>query len=432
MDDASLARRQTDAWTWTVVATFGAYFCMYGLRRPFAVAEYGDVAAWGLAYKPLAIIAQVLGYMTSKFIGIRVIAELDPRHRVGLLASLIVVAALALVGFAVTPAPWNLFWLFVNGLPLGMVFGLLLGFLEGRRNTEALTAGLCTSFIVADGVTKSVGKQLLTSGVPEFWMPAVAAGLFALPLALFAWMLTRIAAPSVADKAARGERMPMDREERRAYRRQFGGGLAMLVVAYLLITILRSVRSDYAPEIWAGLGTEAAASDFAMTELLVAVGVLVLNGSAILIVDNRRAFFFALSLAVAGAGILLASTAALPLGLSPFAYMVAQGLGLYLPYIAVHTTIFERLIAMTRGRANIGYLMYLADAWGYLGYVAVLLVRTTTQPALNIFSFYSRLSTAIAIGCLVAILFCWRYFARHAGLADRGRATVDGLSTSAA
>jgi Family of unknown function (DUF5690) len=36
-----------------------------------------------------------------------------------------------------------------------MVFGLILGFLEGRRHTEALTAGLCASFILADGTSKS-------------------------------------------------------------------------------------------------------------------------------------------------------------------------------------------------------------------------------------------------------------------------------------
>jgi hypothetical protein len=61
--------------------------------------------------------------------------------------------------------------------------------------------------------------------------------------------------------------------------------------------------------------------------------------------------------------------------------MVLQGVGLYLPYIAVHTTIFERLIAMTRDRGNIGYLMYLADAFGYLGYVFVLLGRNAAGSA---------------------------------------------------
>jgi hypothetical protein len=64
----------------------------------------------------------------------------------------------ALFLFGLTPAPLNFVWLFCNGLLLGMVFGLVLGFLEGRRQTEAVAAGLCISFVVADGVTKSAGR----------------------------------------------------------------------------------------------------------------------------------------------------------------------------------------------------------------------------------------------------------------------------------
>ena len=58
--------------------------------------------------------------------------------------------------------------------------------------------------------------------------------------------------------------------------------------------------------------------------------------------------------------------------------MVLMGLGLYLPYVAIHTTVFERLIAMTRERGNLGFLMYLADAVGYLGY-AVVMVGTIVR-----------------------------------------------------
>ena len=82
----------------------------------------------------------------------------------------------------------------------------MLSFLEGRQHTEALTAGLCTSFIVADGVVKSAGAELLKAGVSEYWMPVCAGLLFVLPLLLFAWMLSRIPAPSRSDVAARSER----------------------------------------------------------------------------------------------------------------------------------------------------------------------------------------------------------------------------------
>ena len=57
----------------------------------------------------------------------------------------------------------------------------------------------------------------------------------------------------------------------------------------------------------------------------------------------------------------------------PFAYVVMIGLGLYLPYVAIHTTVFERLLATTRDKGTSSYLLYLADSFGYLGYVAVIL-----------------------------------------------------------
>ena len=47
--------------------------------------------------------------------------------------------------FGLTPPPYNLVWLFCNGVPLGMVFGLVLGFLEGRRQSEAHGAAALAS-----------------------------------------------------------------------------------------------------------------------------------------------------------------------------------------------------------------------------------------------------------------------------------------------
>jgi hypothetical protein len=182
---------------------------------------------------------------------------------------------------------------------------------------------------------------------------------------------------------------------------------------FVFVTILRSVRSDFAPEIWQGLGVDPKSGAYARTEILVALGVLVLNGSAVFIADNRRAFFFAMALAVIGLSAVLASPLALRAGASPFAYMVLQGLGLYLPYIAVHTTIFERLIAMTRDRANLGYLMYVADAFGYLGYVAVLLTRNLAPSTGEFWPSYERLCIGISLASIAAVIpACW-YFSTH-------------------
>lgn len=400
---------------WCVIAAFGTYFCTYAFRRPFTAAEFADINLWGLTYKVVLVISQVFGYMASKFIGIKVVSELPASRRIVLLLGLIGLAELAWVLFAITPQPWNLVWAMANGLPLGMIFGLVLGFLEGRVNTEALTAGLCASFVVADGVTRSVGGYLLNWGVDQFWMPACAGLLFTLPLLLFVWMLSRIPPPNDHDTASRSPREPMTREDRWQFFRRYSFGLVVIVTSYLLVTILRSTRSDFSREIWFGLLNESAAPKmFAWSEMIVGLLVILVYGSVVFITDHRRAFFTALMIAASGTVMVMLALVGLSAGwLSPLWFMVMHGLGLYLPYIAVHTTLFERLIAMTRDRGNLGYLMYLADAFGYLGYVLILLVRNFTASPDNFLPFFVMLSWIIAIVCLLLIVPCAVYFARH-------------------
>ncbi len=390
---------------WAVVAAFGAYFCMYAFRKPFTAAGYSDTTLWGLSFKAVLVTSQVAGYMVSKFVGIKVIAEMPPSRRALGILWLVLAAEAALVLFGLLPRPWNALALFLNGLPLGMVFGLVLGTLEGRRFTEALAAGLCASFILADGVTKSVGAWLLAQGVSEDWMPSVAGAFFLPALGVSVAMLARVPPPNHHDLAARSERSTMDANDRWSFFVRHAVGLVPLIVMYLLVTVLRSVRADFAPEIWKGLGRPAAPGTFTQSEMLVALGVLLANGGAVLIRDNRRAFFT--SLATCGLGFFLLSAALLGERggrVDGFGFMVLVGLGLYLPYVAVHTTIFERLLAMTRERGNVGFLMYLADSIGYLGYVAVMLVRNYGRPGgdpLGLLMGASWLTVFVSIACLI-------------------------------
>jgi hypothetical protein len=417
------ADRGAGVWVsvWCVVAAFGAYFCMYGFRKPFTAAGYDAATLWGLDYKTLLVVAQVLGYTVSKFLGIKVVAETPPARRAATLLGLIAAAWATLLLFGLTPPPWGAVWLFGNGLMLGMVFGLVLGFLEGRRHTEALAAGLCASFIVADGVTKSVGAALLDAGISDRWMPFLAGLLFALPLLGFAWMLTHVPDPSPQDVAERSERLPMDGSQRWTFFRRYAGGLSLVVLIYLLVTILRSVRADFAPEIWQGLQGIVRPRTFALSEFAVAAAVLLLTGAMVVIRDNRRAFFSGLGLAGVGVAIAGVALAALSAdAMEPFAFMVLLGVGLYLPYLVVHTTLFERLLAGTRERGNIGYLMYLADSFGYLGYVAVLLARVLFGPADDFLSFFVATSWVVVGGCLLLLVPCWLYFAAYLGTQRKG------------
>ena len=143
---------------------FGAYFAMYAYRKPFTVASYASAAPVIVQYKIALVIAQVLGYALSKIAGVKVISETPPHRRAIGIVGLISLAELALVAFALIPAPWNIACLFANGLALGFIWGLVFGFLEGRRLSEPLGAMLCISFIVSSGVVKSAGAGVMLRG----------------------------------------------------------------------------------------------------------------------------------------------------------------------------------------------------------------------------------------------------------------------------
>jgi len=186
----------------------------------------------------------------------------------------------------------------------------------------------------------------------------------------------------------------------------------MLVV--LLTTVLRSVRDDYALEIWKGLGVAAEPSDFFLSESAVGLAILVLSGLMVCVRDNRVAFFAALALSIVGFALIGVAL----LGLkfvepSPLGFMVLHGLGVYLPYVVFHTTVFERLIALTRDRGTIVYLMGLADAIGYLGYVVLLLSSNRIRILGNFLDFFVPLSWIVAGAGILLLLPCWRYFAVH-------------------
>src|SRR5258708_1918863 len=124
---------------------------------------------------------------------------MKPARRAWAIMACIGVAETGLVLFGVLPAPISAIGMLINGLPLGMIWGLVFGFLEGRRGSDFLGAGLCASFIVGSGFAKTVGKLVLGWGVSEAWMPAVTGLLFFPSLAVTVWMLSLLPPPSADD-----------------------------------------------------------------------------------------------------------------------------------------------------------------------------------------------------------------------------------------
>lgn len=393
---------------------FCAYFSMYAFRKPFSAATFETVAGWTweIDYKVVLVIAQVAGYALSKWIGVKVIAETGTDHRARAILGLIGLSWLALVLFAVVPAPWNVAALFLNGLPLGLIWGLVFSYMEGRRTSEALGAILCASFILSSGVVKSVGMMLLQVGVDEFWMPAAAGAVFAPLLVVSVLGLSRIAPPDADDEAARIRRAPMTASDRRAFFRRHGVGLVLLVVAYVLFTALRDFRDNFSAELWAALGYGDTASMFAASELPVAVVALVALGSLILIRDNVRALLVIHAMIAFGAVTIGLSTLAFQTGwlTSPLAWMILSGAGLYIAYTPFNAMLFDRLIAASGQIANAGFLIYVADASGYIGSVGLLLYRSLATPSLDWLEFFVTGAQIAACVSLVLVLASAIYF----------------------
>jgi len=385
---------------------------MYAFRKPFTAATYEDAVWLGIGFKTVLVTAQVAGYTVSKFIGIKVVSEMPARHRAAAILGLIAIAEFALLLFAITPPPWNFVWLFVNGLPLGMVFGLVLGFLEGRKVTESLSAGLCGSFIVASGVVKSVGRTLVQDyGIDPFWMPFVTGLLFVLPLLTCVWMLAQVPPPTADDELLRSKRSTMNRDDRRAFFSRHAVGLIGLLMIYVLLTFVRSIRDDFAVEIWQQLGVDDQPSVFARSEFWVMLGVIAINGSAILIKNNRVAFLSSIALIGLGFLIVLQTIYRQQFGYqSPMQFMVLLGLGMYIPYVAFHTTVFERMIAAFRETGTIGYLMYLADALGYLVYVAIMLFRNSTSGEVDFLNLMIWAAVSVSLTSLAITVLLGGYY----------------------
>jgi hypothetical protein len=395
---------------WVLVGAFGTYFCMYGFRKPYTAATYADQSYLHINYKVLLIISQTLGYVLAKWLGIKFVSEIKRERRILAIIGLISFAELMLLLFAVIPEPWNIICIFFNGLPLGVIFGLVLGFLEGRKTSEFLIAGLCSSFILSDGVSKSVGTLLLNWGIPENWMPFVAGLIFTIPMALFICMLTLVPAPSAADMEHRTAREPMTGAERREFFGKYLPGLLSITIVYLFVTLLRSIRADFAVEIWTGLGYKQTPDLFTKSEIYVSFGAILITSFAVLIKDHFKAFGFALLSGLTGLALIFCAVRLLEHGMGAFPFMVLVGLGVYLPYVAIHAVIFERLIAVTREKANVGFLMYIVDSVGYTGYIGLMLFKYLTSSEAAILPLFIRFCIYMSAAGILLIIFTYLYF----------------------
>lgn len=418
---------------WCMVAAFGTYFCMYAFRKPFTSGTYSGMSLFDLDYKAVLIIAQVFGYMVSKFLGIKVISELKASGRKKLIIGLIAFAELSLLLFGAVPYPYNFFFLFLNGLPLGMIWGIIFSYLEGRRFTEMLAMGMSISLIVSSGIIKTIYFLVheYFPSISEFWMPGVMGLLFFPPFLMFVWMLSVIPEPTETDKLLRVERLPMTSADKSLALKEYGLPLISIGIVYTMLTTMRDFRDNFSVEIWNEITPHWDITVFSFTEAITGIIVLIAIGCLSLIRNNIKGFWgtqylIALGLLISGGSTLFFHLHLL----SPFWWMLLVGMGLFLAYTPIQVVLFERMIALFKIKANAGFFVYICDSAGYLGSVGLLLYKEFFMRDLSWAKVLMQFSYLLTIICMALLILSALFFNKRLGVKGPIAGILDKTLTS--
>lgn len=411
---SSKVNRQWQTGLYSAIVVFLAYTMIFGFRKSFTIATFDGLTIAGYSYKTVLVICQMLGYLAAKFYGIKYIAELKRVGRGKIILTLTGIAWASWLFFAIVPLPFNIISLFVNGFPLGILWGVVFSYVEGRKSTDFIGATLAVSFIFASGFVKSVGAWLMVNfSISEFWVPFFTGLAFSLPLVIFVYLMEKIPPPTAEDQRFRATRVAMTKTDRQQFVKEFMGGLIACVIIYCFATIFRDIRDNFSAEMWKEMGFFNRPEIFSKTETPITLIVLVLIGSMVFIKNNFLAlktshFFILAGFMLAGISTALFSAQIL----SPIWWMILVGLGLYMVYIPFNAVFFDRLISTFKYASNVGFLIYVADSFGYVGSIGVLFTKEILKIQLNWVSFFSNSVLILSIIGSVLTLFSLYYFTK--------------------
>ncbi len=392
---------------------FLVYTCAYAFRKPFTVGLYEGETLWGFDIKILYVLFEVIGYACSKFLGVKLLPGMKHSQRIYYTIGLMSFSEVALLGFALLPPYLKVFALFLSGLPLGMMWGVLFSYLEGRRISEVLNVGLSVALIVSSGLVKTLGQFVLDKfDVGEYWMPVVTGAICFPFMVVCAYLLNQMPEPTAKDIAQRSKREPMTRGERRTFLRRFGLGIGLLMLFYGSLTVLRELRDSFAADIWKELHVDGAFV-FTQTEIPIAIFVLFLMGLIVFVRNNWRALNIIYVITIIGGVLMIAATLMFTSGvIGPILWMILLGLGLYMGYIPF-SYLVERLIAALRITSTTVFLLYLADSCGYLGTVAVFLVKNFSRWDISWGTMVVRTAYVVGVISIISIILIYRYFSKQ-------------------
>ena len=420
---------------WAGGAALLSYSLVYALRKPFTAASFENAEFFDLDYKVVVTISQILGYVISKFIGIKLISELKAEERFRFILTSVLLAEASLILFGLLSTPFNVAAMFLNGLSLGCMWGVIFSFIEGRRVTDILASLLGVSMVVSSGTAKSVGLYVMNHlHVSEFWMPALI-GAVALPLLLLlGWALNRLPKPTQEDIAMKSERETLNGRQRRELFKSYMPFLSMLFVANIAIVVLRDIKEDFLVNIidvssyspWL----------FAQIDSIVTLIILGIFGLMVFVKDNLKALSVLFVLIMSGMVVMsVVSFGQEQFRLSPVAWLFIQSLCLYITYLTFQTIFFDRFIACFRIRGNVGFFIVTTDFLGYTGTVVVLVLKEFCNPNIDWALFYNQLAGHVGIFCCIlfacSFVYLHQRFRRETGVTAAREETLEAVPQNA-
>jgi hypothetical protein len=223
--------------------------------------------------------------------------------------------------------------------------------------------------------------------------------------------------------------VPMSAADRRRFALRFLPGLLLMVGCYVALTIVRDFRDSFEIELFTELGYGNRIGLFAQIETPIAFAILLLSASLVLVQDNLRALTTVLGMMILGVALAGLATLAYRAGvLSPLWWLGFIGFGLYLAYVPYTCAFEERLVATFKGSGNIGFVMYVSDAFGYLGSIAVIALRESGWLQVSWAQFLGYCVLGLALYGTAAATVSMLYFRRQARREETAHTAIPGSS----
>lgn len=381
------------------LVSFVTYSCMYAIRKPFSGFIYTE-SLWGWNIKNWMVIAQLIGYTLSKFYGIRWVGQLKPQNRRRQLIFLLILASVPLWVMPLLPIfSWPILML-LNGFPLGIVWGIVFSYIEGRDLTEFIGAILACTFVFSSGFVKYLTLLIQQDlSVSNTIATALTSALACFLAIIFSFFLNKTPPPNLSEINQNTKRKELSKIQQKLFFKENLIFLIPTILIYSILTFSRDFRDNFTAELLAA-NNDYSGLNIAKYETLITLVLLSCIPFLSLIRNHLKAIQITFIVSAFGSILNLVALQLFEFEIiTSTAFFLVTGFGLYGGYILINISIMNRIVGYRKSPGNCGFLMYSADASGYLTSIMVMSIALF-QNKINI-DWFGTFKIFIGIGSIL-------------------------------